>query len=121
MAAGLGLEPSHPVLETSALANILTRSIQEIIGRRNASLNLYINIISYFLIIVKESLYISTTFPRASLFVYYILFKDFASSASIFLFAEPTAIYIIPKVFWRLRPLFTATHYEKRLRLCLGA
>lgn len=27
MAAGLGLEPSHPVLETSALANILTRSI----------------------------------------------------------------------------------------------
>ena len=27
MAAGLGLEPSHPVLETSALANILTRSV----------------------------------------------------------------------------------------------
>ena len=27
MAAGLGLEPSHPVLETSALANILTRNI----------------------------------------------------------------------------------------------
>ena len=27
MAAGLGLEPSHPVLETSALANILTRSM----------------------------------------------------------------------------------------------
>ena len=27
VAAGLGLEPSHPVLETSALANILTRSI----------------------------------------------------------------------------------------------
>ena len=27
MAAGLGLEPSHPVLETSALANILTRNM----------------------------------------------------------------------------------------------
>ena len=27
LAAGLGLEPSHPVLETSALANILTRNI----------------------------------------------------------------------------------------------
>ena len=27
MAAGLGLEPSHPVLETSALANILTRNV----------------------------------------------------------------------------------------------
>ena len=27
MAAGLGLEPSHPVLETSALANILTRIV----------------------------------------------------------------------------------------------
>ena len=27
LAAGLGFEPSHPVLETSALADILTRSI----------------------------------------------------------------------------------------------
>ena len=87
----------------------------------NSSLNLYINIISYFLIIVKESLYFSTTFPWASLFICYILFENFTSSASIFLFAEPTAIYIIPKIFWRLRPLFTTTHYEKRLRLCLGA
>ena len=37
MAAGLGLEPSHPVLETSALANILTRSIVFVCPKRQAS------------------------------------------------------------------------------------
>ena len=37
MAAGLGLEPSHPVLETGALANILTRIIEFVCPKRQAS------------------------------------------------------------------------------------
>ena len=37
MAAGLGLEPSHPVLETSALANILTRNIVFVCPKCQAS------------------------------------------------------------------------------------
>lgn len=39
MAAGLGLEPSHPVLETSALANILTRIIVFVCPKRQASIS----------------------------------------------------------------------------------